>query len=258
MLFLWRCFFVGILLTIPVSAKTRVWVFCGLAGDEEHRETFEVRMGEIRKSLRDRYGIEGNSVKFYFDGKGGGYAGKSDRETVLAELKVVSEFSKAGDDCWVILMGHATKVKGGMRWNLPGPDLDAGELGDAFRESPRLMLWATMTGSFPLIRTAGGDERIVAVATSPRDPENETDFPVGLVEAFASATDANGDGLIDGGELFITAREETLKIYESLGAVVKELALLDGDGDGRGTSRPARADAEGAARMGLKLKSRFD
>lgn len=255
----WGAFFLALFLSLQVAvSKTRVWVFCGLAGDEIHREKFESRMGEIRKSLSSRFGIEGEAVKFYFDGKGGGYEGAANRETVLAELEVISAHSRAGDDCWVILLGHATKVKGGMRWNLKGPDLDAGEIGDALRESPRLVLWATMTGSFPLLRTVGGGERIVAVATSAPDPENETDFPAGLVTALQSAPDRNNDGVIDGEELFRSAREETLKIYEKLGAVVKELSLLDGDSDGRGTSRPAKVDAEGAARVGLRLKGRFD
>lgn len=255
----WGAALLGLLLAAQFArAETRVWVFCGLAGDEEHREKFEGRMGETRKALQTRYGIEGEAVKFFFDGKGGGYEGATTRETVLAELEKVAAYSKAGDDCWVILMGHATKVKGGMRWNLKGPDLSAGELGDALQESPRLVLWATMTGSFPLLRAAGGEERIVAVATSPPDPENETDFPAGFVAALQAATDQNGDEVIDANELFRSAREETLKIYEGLGAIVKELSLLDGDGDGRGTSRPAKVDAEGATRMGLPLKSRFD
>ena len=148
--------------------------------------------------------------------------------------------------------------RGNALENLPGPDLDAGELGEVLRMSPRLALWATMTGSFSLLRTVGGEERIVVVATSPADPENETDFPAGLVKALNSTEDSNGDSVIDVSELFLAAREETLKIYEQLGAVVKELSLLDGDGDGRGTSRPAKFDAKGAARMGFRLRSYFD
>ena len=91
-------------------------------------------------------------------------------------------------------------------------------------------------------------------ATTPKDPENETDFPEALALALQSATtDSNGDGLVSVTELFLACHAHVQQIYTRGGFMIKEHAQLDGNGDGRGTQRPSPADAEPAASVGLRL-----
>lgn len=44
-----------------------------------------------------------------------------------------------------------------------------------------------------------------------------------------------------------------LGVYQTGPFIVQEAALLDGDGDGRGTQRPAPIDREGAAKRFFTL-----
>jgi hypothetical protein len=89
---------------------------------------------------------------------------------------------------------------------------------------------------------------VILTATAPGGMENETEFPAALAEALGKpSTDANQDGKLDAKEIFQATREHVLERYNAEKLIVREAALLDGDGDGRGTQRPAEIDATGAA-----------
>ena len=245
----------------------RVLVFAGNPGDEEHHATYEGLLGSLSATFIKRFGIPQDRLTVLYGPKEAGYAGVCDRENLKSEMSRLRAACEAGDQSpvWIILIGHANKVRGGALLNLPGPDISMRDLGREVAQIPKevpVVVWGTNTLSQPLIRAAKGPQRAVVSATGPKDPENETEFPLALAAALKEeATDTDGDGRVTVPELFLATRSKVRSVYESGGFVIKEQALLDGNGDGRGTSRPSRPDIEGGDRFFLTLSnqaSEFD
>ena len=268
-----RQFFCRFLLLLFASSSCwaapapRVTIFAGNPGNEEHHVVYESLLGQLSTAFAERFGISAERMKVFYGPKAAGYAGPSSQENLIAELTRLREESEAGDQSpiWIIFIGHANKVKGGSLYNLPGPDISLRELGREVAKIPEevpVVVWGTTTVSQPLLRAVKGPQRVVVSATGPKDPENETEFPLALAAALRDdATDTNEDGRVTVPELFLATRAKVRATYEAGGFMIKEQALLDGNGDGRGTSRPSRPDSRGAQRFYLTLtkqSSEFD
>ena len=238
-----------------------VWVFNGIPGDDPHKEFYEKNLAALKAALRDRHGVPEQDIRIYYGPENSGYAGICTRERILEQCKVITAHAgqPAARPVWIILMGHANHYPGGAMFNLAGPDVSAKELGAALADadaSTPMTVWITTTCGAPFLKALAKPGRIVCSASSPQDAENETEFPHAFVAALADdATDVNQDGLVSVTEVFVATNARVLRTYEQGGFIVKEHAQLDGDGDGRGTSRPAAIDADPASLRGLPLKS---
>lgn len=257
-----RCLPMLLLLALPLPAGTPappplVWVFNGIPGDDPHKVFYEKNLAALKTALRNRHGVPEADIRIFYGPQESGYAGICTRERLFEQCKLITAHTRqpAARPVWLILMGHANNYPGGAMFNLAGPDVSAKELGAALAEAnpaTPLTVWITTTCGGPFLKALAKPGRIVCSASSPQDAENETEFPHAFVAALADdATDANRDGLVSVTELFVATNARVLKTYEQGGFIVKEHAQLDGDGDGRGTSRPAAIDAEPAARQGL-------
>ena len=258
-----KSFFSSFLLSLFLIASAganetaRIWVFAGNPGDDEHHTIYENLLGQLSQTLIKRFGISEDRLTVLYGPKAAGYAGVCSRKNPLTELARAQAESQAGDHSpvWIILIGHANKVRGGALFNLSGPDISMRDLAREVAKIPEVVpvvLWGTTTLSDRLLRHAKGPNRAIISATGPKDPENETEFPHAFVAALQDdATDSNSDDQISVPELFLASRAKVRATYEAGQFVIKEQALLDGDGNGKGTSRPSRADTEGANRFFL-------
>jgi len=237
----------------------KVWIFNGTPGDEEHHALYEKALTKHRKTFTSRFGILAANLKIFYGPKTAGYSGVPTREIILSELKKAAQATQGADaqPVWVILQGHANQIPGGAMYNIPGPDVNHRDISEALagggKDAP-LVIIATMSCSGKFIRDLRGPGRIILSATSPKDPQNETEFPWIFSEVLASEkTDANQDGIVSVLEIFKSCHAGVRAFYEQGGFMIKEHSLLDGNGDGKGTARPADADAAPAAKVGLKL-----
>jgi hypothetical protein len=257
-----RCLPLLLLLALPLLAgppaqSPLVWVFNGIPGDDPHKAFYEKNLADLKAALRDRHGVPEADMKIFYGPENSGYAGICTRERMLEQCKLITAHTlqPGARPVWIILMGHANNYRGGAMFNLAGPDLSAKELGAALagaNPAVPMTVWVTTTCGGPFLKALAKPGRIVCSASNPQDAENETEFPHAFVATLADeAADANQDGLVSVTELFVATNARVLQIYERGGFIVKEHAQLDGDGDGRGTSRPAAIDADPAARQGL-------
>ncbi len=238
-----------------------IWIFNGTPGDDEHHTFYETNIGRMRKAFIERFGIPTDNITALYGPKSAGYDGACTREALLAELTKVVEFTKQpGAVAWLIFEGHANAIAGGANFNLPGPDLNTREIGEALKPAApnaSIVVFATTACSAAFVRPLAAPGRLIVSATTRDDPENETEFPEALAYALeAPETDANHDGTVSVLELFLACHARVQQIYERGHFMIKEHAQLDGDGDGRGTQRPSPIDAEPASRIGLRLPNR--
>lgn len=244
----------------------RIWIFCGTPGDEEHHEEYEKLLAHFRDVLGKRFNIPPSDMTVLYGPKDAGYDGPCTRPALLAEIdKIVAHTQKPdAAPVWIFFIGHANPIAGGAFFNLPGPDISSHDLGAAFHDAnpatPMVFFVTTACGA-AFLQPLAGPNRIVATATTPKDKENETEYPEAVVEALdAPDTDTNHDGYVSVTELFLAAHARVLQIYKAEDLIVMEHSLLDGDGDGHGTQRPASVDADPASKIGLRITTahKFD
>src|SRR5690606_22674944 len=83
---------------------------------------------------------------------------------------------------------------------------------------------------------------------------NETRFGGHFVRAFAGeGADADRDGRVSMLEAFDFARREVEREYREAGNLLTEHALLDDDGDGKGSREPAARSGDGSLARTLFL-----
>ena len=240
-------------------ARPSVWIFNGTPGDDEHHAFYEKNLARLRKVFTARFGIAAQNITVLYGPKDAGYDGPCTREALLAELaKVVAHTQQPGaGPAWLIFQGHANAIAGGANFNLPGPDASARDIGAALAPAApgaSIVVLATTACAAAFVRPLAAPGRMIIAASTPADPENETEFPEALADALeATATDANHDGLVSVTELFLACHARVQQLYEKHGYLIKEHAQLDGNGDGRATQRPAPLDAEPAALVGLRI-----
>lgn len=241
------------------TTAPRVWIFNGTPGDSEHHAFYEKNLALTKKALTERFGIPAENLTILYGPKSAGYDGACSREALLAELAKIVAHTKqpSAAPAWLIFQGHANAIPGGANFNLPGPDINTRDLGESLKSAASrapLVIVATTACSSAFVRPLAAPGRMIIAASTPADPENETEFPQALTEALeSSATDTNRDGLLSVTELFLACHALVQQIYQKQSFMIKEHAQLDGNGDGRGTQRPAPADAEPAALVGLRI-----
>lgn len=244
----------------------RIWIFNGLPGDDEHHQFFEKNLADIRKSLVVHFKIPPQNISVLYGPKEAGYDGAATRQNILSEFEKIVAYGKSASTSpvWIIFQGHANRIPGDANLNLPGPDLSATDIARALKDFPAetpLVILATTTAASDFLRALSAPGRIIISATEQLDPISETDFPEALAAILAEkGTDVDNNNDISALEIFRACQERVLKIYESGGFMVREHAQLDGNGDGKGTQRPAPEDAEPASKISLKIpkETRFD
>jgi hypothetical protein len=249
------------------ASMPRVWILNGTPGDDEHHTFFEKNIARLRKAFTGRFGIPAENLTVLYGPQSAGYDGACTREALLSELAKAAESTHQPNAApvWLIFQGHANAIAGGANFNLPGPDASVREIGDALKAAaPKstIVVLATTACAGAFVRPLGAPGRMVIAATTPADPENETEFPEALASALEdAATDADHDGTVTVTELFLACHARVQEIYTKGGFMVKEHAQLDGDGDGRATQRPSPKDAEAASHAGLRIlkqEKKFD
>lgn len=151
--------------------------------------------------------------------------------------------AKAGDSpddlspVWLVLLGHGTYQQEIANFNLVGPDLAAGELAAKLADSKRpWVIINCASASAPWLQQLSAPNRILITATRSGDEQNFARFGGYLAEAVGSdLADLDHDDQISILEAFLFASREVAKFYQQEARIPTEHALLDDNGDGRGT-----------------------
>jgi hypothetical protein len=215
----------------PASDQGQLLVLVGAPGEEDYAATFE----RTAATWTDA----GTAAGF-----GTHVIGVATDETI--ELPPIREQLAAWiaqqkpDDTlplWFVFVGHGTFDGRVAKMNLLGADVSAPELRDWFKPFTRpLVLIHGGSASAPFLNALSGPRRIVITATENANEINYARFG----ERFANAisdddADIDRDGQTSVLEAFVSAANQTELFYDENGRLSTEHALIDDNGDGRGT-----------------------
>jgi hypothetical protein len=164
---------------------------------------------------------------------------------------------------WIVLIGHGTFDGRDARFNLRGPDFTATDLAawlESWQRPIAIINGASASG--PFLQALSGPDRIVVTATRSGYEQNYARFGLHFAQAIADpSADLDKDGQISILEAFLVASRRVAEFYETDGRLASEHALIDDNGDGRGTPadwfeglRVARQAAEGALPDGFRAR----
>lgn len=244
----------GALFSPPRSAQSAepdpipIILVVGAGGTEEYAETFQVS-AEKWDAVGENSGANVLSIGREDDSK------ISDREQLQAAIKGIP--TNASTPCWLVMIGHGTFTRGVAKFNLRGLDVSAAELAEWLKPMQRpLVIVNCASSSGPFVNRLSGAKRVIVTATKSGNEQNYARFGQYFATAIASPdSDLDHDDEVSVQEAFLRASGDVRLFYESEDRIATEHALLDDNGDGKGTPatmfRGTRAIAK--AKAGAKL-----
>jgi hypothetical protein len=157
----------------------------------------------------------------------------------LAQVRslINGELQKSDEEFWIVLIGHGTFDGKEARFNLRGPDLTSSELGTLLQGFQRpLVVVDTASGSGAFLQALSGTNRVVVTATRSGNEQNYARFGEFVALAISDpAADLDKDGQTSILEAFLSASRKSADFYKSEGRLATEHAMIDDNGDRRGT-----------------------
>ncbi|HRX79122.1 MAG: hypothetical protein H6821_02125 [Planctomycetaceae bacterium] len=179
--------------------------------------------------------------------------GMSDRDRLQQQLETIARDST--EPLWLVLIGHGTFDGKVAKFNLRGADVTATELATwltRFNRPVAVINCASSSG--PFVNALAGSNRVIVTSTKSGFEQNYSRFGDFISRAIVdTAFDLDKDEQTSLLEAFIAASSRVEEFYKQEGRLATEHALLDDNGDGRGTPadwfRGVRAtkSAKGAA-----------
>jgi hypothetical protein len=219
---------------VAAAEERFVLIVSGASGAEEYAAKFSAWTSELANTLTHRFNLESSRVVVLTE---------SDEEQVASTApnvrRAVAHFArqmKRDDVLLVVLIGHGTFDGLDAKFNLVGPDLEAGEWAALLDRVPgRVVFVNTSAASFPFLERLAGPRRVVITATDSPAQRYGTVFPEFFIRAFADdAADLDKNGRVSIWEAFAAATAGVRRHYQQRGQLSTERALLDDTGDGVG------------------------
>jgi hypothetical protein len=229
----------------PPAQGDRALIVVGLSGGDEHAELFRETVKTWRQWLTDSLQFPAESVRIVLGAAGDPSlgAGPATRQAIADEVETIRRGLAVDGRLWVFFLGHGNESGGHAFLHLPGPDLREDELGRLFKDihCREQVFWVTNSASGWFLPPLSAQGRIVITATNPDREPNETEFPVALADVSRrprSELDQDGDGKVSVWELFVATARATMDRFAADERAPTEHALLDDNGDKRGTEPP--------------------
>lgn len=153
------------------------------------------------------------------------------------EVQTFFKQTKNEGSLWIVFIGHGTYDGKVAKFNLEGPDLSDADWAELLKPVEReILLINTSAGSAPFLKTLAGENRIILTATRSGFESSYAYLGEFLASAFNQLdADFDKDGRISLLEAFIQASRRVADFYEKEERIQTEHALLDDNGDGKGT-----------------------
>ncbi|MFN0177692.1 MAG: C13 family peptidase [Gemmatimonadales bacterium] len=236
------------------APETHVLIITGLAGEPQYRTAFAKLGRTLRDAAIERWGVADSLVRYLAEDPAADktrITGRSTKVEILATVAAVAARAQPNDVVLLFLAGHGSQQGDQPQFNLPGPDLTAGDLAMALGalDQQLVVVVNTASASGGFVPALTGRGRIVITATKSGFERNATTFGDWFVKALTSdEADADKNGRISVAEAYGYARREVVRSYQTGKKLLTEHAQLDDDGDGKGTHELAATGDGGVAK----------
>lgn len=233
-------------LTLGIAAPgagqgTHLLVITGLSGDPSFAKTFASSARALVDATRG-WRVPPNQVTWLAEDSTRDpvrMTGRSSKEGIAAAFDRLTTTSRTGDTVIVVLIGHGSGEGAGSRISMPGPDPAAADYArwlDALAGRVIVAVVAA-SGSGDFLPVLARPGRVVITATRSATERNESHFGVHWVQGLTSGeADADKDGRVSILESFTFATRAVARAYEDDHRLLTEHAVLDDNGDGKGSS----------------------
>jgi hypothetical protein len=221
---------------IIAFAQSWLLVVTGIGGTPQYDSLFAAETTALITATHIRLGVPDDHI-----------VRATTTDATVHALADVAAHAGPTDVVAVVLIGHGSALGGSPRLNLAGPDLTAELLAHALVpfQAQEIVVVNTASASGPWIDALAGPRRTVITATRSAAERDETVFARYFAEAFGNdAGDTDKDGRLSVLEAFEYARAAVDRHYTASHHLKTEHALLESDGDGRGSLTPA-TDSDG-------------
>ncbi|MCI0433429.1 MAG: C13 family peptidase [Gemmatimonadetes bacterium] len=234
----------AMLAAMPAAAQqaTHVLIVTGLGGDPAYSERINRWGTRMYDAAVERFAVPRDQVVWLAekpDIDPARVSGASTKDGISAAIERIAGKAGASDVVFILLFGHGSFQSGQSRFSVPGPDPTAQDFAVLLDRlgAARVVLVNTASASGEFLRVLSGPGRIIVTATRSGNERNATLFGGHFVEAFASdVADTDKDGAVSLLEAFTYARTSTEREYASDQRLPTEHAVLDDDGDQKGSS----------------------
>jgi hypothetical protein len=209
-------------------ARPTVVLVLGAPGQEEFQTNF-LRQAELWTRICEQ--AQATIVRIGLD------ASSTTPDCERLKQTLANEQKDGSEALWLVLVGHGTFDGKEARFNLRGPDVTATDFAEWLKPFRRPVVFIdTSAASAPFLNKLSATNRVIITATRSGSEQNFTRFGLFLAEALMDdQSDLDKDGQVSVMEAFLTASARVVEFYRTEGRLATEHALLDDDGDGRGT-----------------------
>lgn len=214
--------------SIPESETPTLLLVVGASGEPQYESNFVHQVAAWQQTV-DRASATGLVIGVKTN------EAPTDRELLQQTLEAQPHDGSSA--LWLVLIGHGTFDGTSARFNLRGPDVSSTELAEWLKPFIRpLVIINTTSASGPFLKSLADTNRVIITATRSGDEVSFARFGASLAESFQDAeADLDRDDQVSLLEAFLTASARVNEFYDTEGRLATEHALLDDNGDGKGT-----------------------
>jgi hypothetical protein len=206
-------------------AETHALIVSGLGGEQQYEERFREQANQLAQAAEKLAGSK-DRVQVLT-------GSSADRDNVRRQLKALAANTQRDDQIMIVLIGHGSYDSEDYRFNLPGPDITASELGALFDQLPardQLIVNSTSASGAALERWLRGN-RVVISSTKSGGERTATRFAQYWVEAVTgTVADTNRDDVVTATEAYEFANRKVAESFKADVSLATEHARLEGKG----------------------------
>jgi len=228
---------IALALAVGARAESFYLNVAGLGGEEQYEQRFSGWASDLAKLLKNEPGAKVETL-----------SGKdATKANIEAKLRSIAQQSKPDDTFVLMLMGHGTYDDIDYKFNIPGTDISAFELGALLDKIPaRQAVILATSSSGAAIPTLQKAKRVVITATKSGTEKNATIFARFWVEALRDpGADTDKNEVVTALEAFEYAQLKTKNYFETQKHLATENSLIEDTGKGDGVKAASSENGEG-------------
>lgn len=221
----------------PLRAATYYVIVAGLGGTPEYQAQFDKWASDLEHNLQAN-GPDAHIQKIT--------GSTATRENLRQTFAGLANGMRSDDAFALMLIGHGTFDGTEYKFNIPGPDITAGELAELLNRLPaarQLVVNMTSCSGASLTALAKKD-RVIITATKSGTEKNAPVFARYWIDALQDpAADTDKNGTVSALEAFEYARRKTAGYFDSEKLLATEHPLISDDGSATSIRDPKAAGA---------------